>query len=345
LWLPARISNRSHARETTIGLPTVSPTLFDPIKTLFRRRRPELSIVVVVYDMVREAPRTLLSLATPYQRGIEAHAYEVIVVDNGSPNPLGQAAVTSNGPNFRYHYIENAPPSPAHAVNLGASLARGELLGIMIDGARLVTPGLLANAGAAMRGFPGAAVTCPSWHLGPKRQQVSVTEGYDKAAEDELLKRICWPTKGYRLFEIAALAPTSAKGCFLSALESNSLFLKRSDFRALGGYEKAFDEPGGGLVNLDFFKRVCEHCDGRVVTLQGEGSFHQLHGGISTNTRLQENQIQVSRWKAQYQAIRGEPWVPPVYRPLLLGQTPPEAMSYIAESANQWLTTPPLGSD
>ena len=35
-------------------------------------RKPSLSVVVVVYNMPREAPRTLLSLSATYQRHIDA---------------------------------------------------------------------------------------------------------------------------------------------------------------------------------------------------------------------------------------------------------------------------------
>lgn len=80
-------------------------------------RRPALSLVVVVYDMTREAPRTLRSLATPYQRGISPQDYEVIVMDNGSPQPLGADLVRDFGPQFRYHYVDQALKSPASAVN------------------------------------------------------------------------------------------------------------------------------------------------------------------------------------------------------------------------------------
>ena len=53
-------------------------------------RRPKLSVIVIIYDMAREAPRTLQSFAVPYQTGIAPEDYEVIVVDNGSPTPLGE---------------------------------------------------------------------------------------------------------------------------------------------------------------------------------------------------------------------------------------------------------------
>jgi hypothetical protein len=51
--------------------------------------------------MNREAPRTLHTPSAACQRGIEADQYDVLVVDNGSPEPLGEALVRSCGPNFR----------------------------------------------------------------------------------------------------------------------------------------------------------------------------------------------------------------------------------------------------
>lgn len=303
-------------------------------------RRPHgvrLSVVVVVYDMAREAPRTLRSLSAACQTGVDPGSWEVVVIDNGSPQPLGASRVTALGENFRYHYIEDADPSPAGAVNLGVSMSRGELVGIMIDGARLASPGLLGWAQRALSLYRRAVVTCPSWHLGPKQQQLSVTEGYDKDEEDRLLDSIGWPGEGYRLFEIASLAATSARGCFLPAIESNSLFLHRALFDRLGGYDTAFDLPGGGLVNLDFFKRAGSAAGDQVVTLFGEGSFHQLHGGVSTSTPLLDNRRNVEVWKQQYQRIRGTPWVAPRYQPVYLGELPSQAMPYIARSAQRFL--------
>ena len=43
---------------------------------------PKLSVVVVSYNMRREAVRTLYSLTTNFQKDIEEYDYEVIVVVN-----------------------------------------------------------------------------------------------------------------------------------------------------------------------------------------------------------------------------------------------------------------------
>src|SRR5690348_14796062 len=102
-------------------------------------RTPALSVVVVAYEMRRELPRTLRSLTVPYQRDIDDDEYEIIVVDNGSSAPL-----EVDSPAVRLHRLDPAPASPAHAANVGIALAQGELIGLVVDGARMASPGLLA---------------------------------------------------------------------------------------------------------------------------------------------------------------------------------------------------------
>ena len=113
-----------------------------------------LSVVVVVHDMARELPRTLASLGPDRQRGLVADDYEVIVVDNGSDQPVDRALIETFNGNLRLERLDPAPPSPVRAANHGLGLARGELVGLLIDGARLVSPGLLDGARRAAR--------CPS---------------------------------------------------------------------------------------------------------------------------------------------------------------------------------------
>ena len=64
----------------------------------------DLSVVVVFFNMRREAARTLHSLSRAYQEGIDDVSYEVIVVENGSSDDqkLGAAFVEGFGSEFRY---------------------------------------------------------------------------------------------------------------------------------------------------------------------------------------------------------------------------------------------------
>ncbi len=296
------------------------------------RRPPLLSVIVIVYDMRREARRTLLSLSASYQHRIDPRDYEVLVVENGSPEPLDPEAVRSLGPNFRYFFVEDASPSPAAAVNFGASQARGEYLGVLIDGARIVTPGMLQLALDCLRGFPRAVVGTLGFHLGPDVQIRAHLHGYDRRVEDENLAGIDWPADGYRLFEIAALAASSREGWFVAPFESNCIFLARELFDEAGGCDEAFDLPGGGLVNLDLYSRLCRLPSSPLITLLGEASFHQIHGGAATG--LSEDALvgQFERWAEQYARIRGEPPKAPEREPLLIGQAPAPALPWIVRS-------------
>jgi glycosyltransferase involved in cell wall biosynthesis len=292
---------------------------------------------MVVYDMGREAPRTLHSLSSGYQRGVSGDEYEVIVVDNGSPTPLGEAAVRRWGPQFRYLYVRDASPSPASAINLGVAASRGKHVCIMIDGARMVTPGLVANTLLAFRAYPDATVATLGWHLGPESQVRSVQKGYTKETEDALLRQIGWPADGYRLFEIGCLGGSSVDGCFRPLSESNTVALSRAAFDELCGYDTRFDLPGGGMVNLDFYKRACERPGSELVILPGEGCFHQLHGGTATNVSQAELSLRQQKWAEQYRAIRGTAWELNHKQAVYLGSFPAAALAYIGWSASRSL--------
>jgi len=100
-----------------------------------------VSIVVVAYNMERELPRTLRSLSPQMQLGIDDIEYEIVVVDNGSDTPVDLGADASW---VRLIRIDDASPSPVEAINHGIDIASGDLVGVMIDGARLASPGMPA---------------------------------------------------------------------------------------------------------------------------------------------------------------------------------------------------------
>jgi hypothetical protein len=300
-----------------------------------RPRRPEVSVIVVVYNMAREAPRTLRSLAADYQRHIGADDYEVIVVDNGSSPPFDRNALDGLAGNFRLIRIDPAPASPVRAANRGLAAARGKIVGLMIDGARMVTPGLLHFSRHGAQLYERAAVTALTWHLGFDLQGWAIQAGYNKDREDALLASIDWPRDGYRLFEIATLAGSSTDGWFVPISETNALFLRREAWDALGGLDERFDLPGGGLVNLDAWRRAMELPGAEQIILLGEGTFHQLHGGIATNAAPRSLEDSLEKWHAQYHAIRGRPWAnpDPPHAPTYLGTLPRAALARFVRAA------------
>ncbi len=273
-----------------------------------------LSVVLVVYNMRRAAPRSIRSLLAPYQAGIDSNSYEVIVVENGSTEPLDGAAIEAMAPNVHYHYLQDPPPSPAYAINYAVSKARGEILAIMIDGAHMVTPGVLRWGLVPFAYEPNPIVTAPRFFLGHESQVESVHKGYDEQQEDALLESIEWPKEGYRLFEISVpYRYNFANGppklfWFVRQFESNCLFTRKASFLAIGGCDERFDIPGGGCLMPDLYKELCEMPDASIVQLLGEASFHQVHGGISTSSTREQQQAQWAVYTEQYERIRGKPF-------------------------------------
>ena len=309
-------------------------------------RQPEVSVVVVVQNMAREAPRTLYSLSAAYQQHIAADAYEIIVVDHGSSPPLDLKVFDGLAGNFRLVRIDPAPASPAHAINRGLAEARGNVIGVMIDSTRMVTPGLLHFARNGAQLYPRPVVTTLGWNLGFDHQKWSVDAGYDAAREDALLASIDWPNDGYRLFEIASLDTSSTDGWFLPIAELTALFLPREMWDALAGVDERFDAAGGGFLNLDTFRRAVELPGSKLVILLGEGAFHQVHGGIASNSQFEFYSEFIAKWRDQYASIRGHPWGPPVAETrTYLGVLPRPALVHFVRSAVEPAVVgePPLG--
>lgn len=267
----------------------------------------KLSVILVSYDMAREIPRTLQGLSRTYQHGAQDLEYEVILVDNGSPVPLDPATWAAIDVPVRLIQLTNASPSPAKAINIALDEAAGEIVCLMIDGAHILTPGVFRMALACFSAFEDPVVATRYFWLGPESQNESIANGYNKAVEDQLLQSINWPEDGYRLFEIGTPLRTSDENInWLNRMfESNCLFMRRSLFLEQGGADERFDYPGGGFINLDIFSRAVDAPGVTASQLIGEGCFHQLHGGTTTNVSTEERNKSLEKYRKQFEEIRG----------------------------------------
>lgn len=288
-----------------------------------------LSIIVIFHNMRREAARTLMSLSPSYQQGVTEADYEVIAIDNSSSAPLDAASVCAHGENFKYCFFETTSPSPVDAVNAGAEIARGSAVAVIVDGARMATPGLVANSLAALQAFPNAFVSSLSWHLGPDIQPTTIQNGYNQDVEDNLLDSIHWPEDGYRLFEIATLAPSSRPGFLGEVPQECSWFcLPRQVFQSIGGFDPQFQSPGGGMCNHEFRNRVVSEPSLKPVSLLGEGVFHQVHGGVATNAAPERRPHK--SFLEEYATLFGKPYASAPAQPQhYFGMLPSHARKFL----------------
>jgi hypothetical protein len=264
---------------------------------------PRVSLVIISYEMERELPRTLLSLAPGYQN-YPAEDCEIIVVDNNSRVLPDAAAFAGLKANLQILSCSQPSHSPARAINEGLARARAALIGVWIDGARMASPGLINACLAASLLHERPVIVTLNYQLGPNVQRISCEQGYDQATEDALLDSIDWPKDGYRLFDIST---PEMKGVPTGAmLESNALFLPRPLWDELGGYDERFSEPGGSVVNPDTLNRAVALSGVQLIRVAGEGTFHQVHGGISTSSQKSAMNIVMEGGKT-YLRLRGKP--------------------------------------
>lgn len=296
--------------------------------------QPILSIIVIAYDMPRQALNTLRSLSPVYQEGVDQDDYEVILVENRSRRNMDADAIAALPGNFRYFLRDEPGVSPAAAINFAFSQARGRTIGLMIDGARMVTPGVVRFALMAIRMSREAMVVVPGYHLGENEQQFHLTHGYSEEQEQHVLDEIDWLNNGYRLFEVSCLSGANPNGVFHPFMECNCLFISAQVFRDIGQADERFDMPGGGALNLYIYRKVAMHPATVLFMLAGEGSFHQLHGGVTTSEVEQRDSI-LHKQSQQLCELLGEPFRSPTLEPILLGKVPATALRYLKHSVER----------
>jgi glycosyltransferase involved in cell wall biosynthesis len=274
--------------------------------------KPFMTVIVISYNMNRELPRTLYSLSAEFQRDVSRDEYEVILVDNGSKIPPKYEDFADLDIDLTIHQQENPTHSPVDAINMAINMASGKFIGVCIDGARILSPRVLATARDGLRISDRSIVAVRGRYLGSKKQRESIEEGYNQAAEDKLLGASGWRTNGYRLFDISVFDESCGPHWFAPIAESNALFMHRTLWREINGFDPSFKSPGGGLVNLDTWKRAIELPDVNPIILLGEATFHQVHGGVATNG----SHDAIHRFYDEYERIRGEEVVRGIRRQL-----------------------------
>lgn len=316
--------------EKPIKIITPDPITFEKApKSDKYSHKPLLSVVVIVYDMPEQSYNTLLSLSADYQRNVSSHEYEVIVIENNSRNTLPADAIARLPPNFSYHLREETGVSPAPAINQALSISRGQYIGLLIDGARMLTPKVIQYALQGLK-LADAIVAVPGYYL-----STVATTSQNCAdillKEKKLLRDIDWINNGYRLFEKACFSNGNRHGYFHPLMECNALFFSKHAIDSLGGVDEAFNLKGGGSLNLHLYRLLNVNTKGPLVILPGEGNFHQFHGGTST-TNSADRKALVETFKTQLDSYWPGGFKAVTKEPYMLGSISREALPFMRQS-------------
>jgi len=104
------------------------------------------------------------------------------------------------------------------------------------------------------------------------------------------------------------------------------MFVTRAQLEQVGCFDETFSMPGGGYANLELYERLGSSPDITVCTILGEGSFHQVHGGTTTNqTDAAERRSRVFGYSQHYAELRGRPFKGPGKPIHFVGRLPNQA--------------------
>ena len=252
-----------------------------------------------------------------YQRGIEDLDYEVhrrrerLGAGPAARRRLRRAASGPSSATSTWAPTAHARRRPSPST--GASpTARGETVALMIDGAHVLTPGVLHYGMPGCRAYEPASWPPSSGTSGPASRATRCSRATTRRSRTGSSTQIQWPDDGYRLFEIGHFIGDRD---WFDGIVGEQLPLRAPQAARAGraASTTASRWPGGGYANLDLFERLGptpgRHAWRRIL---GEGSFHQFHGGTTTNVAdVDDRRHRVAPTASTSRELRGRPFLGP----------------------------------
>jgi glycosyltransferase involved in cell wall biosynthesis len=272
------------------------------------------SVIVPAYRRPERLGKLLRMLL---QQDVPSKSYEVIVVDDGSPEPVCSIACQySETSEVAVRCLRKANGGPASARAFGAREARGEYL-LFVDDDMLVGKDFVREHLQTQREIGPAAVTCDfDWHIEaePKsfeRWYKRTVTGWTKA-RDEVLVPI-----GEGLFEFSN---QDSGGGFLTAA---NLSVAKTDYVRSGGFDTDYRSPS--CEDQDFGVRLREAGVRSIVTTRARATHIETDLTLGKVCKRQE-----AGWKdaVRFMRRRGlldqpvEPEIAIVNGPVKLGTDP-----------------------
>lgn len=232
---------------------------------------PSVSVVIPAHGRPRQLADCLAALG---RQSLPHDAFEVVVVDDGSPAPLDVAVAVPPG-SLQLRIVRQANAGPAAARNRGVAEARGPLVAFTDDDC-LPEPEWLAALLAVERRFPGALVGGSTINglpgeLFASASQLIIDLVYDHFNAD--------PADAY-------------------FLTSNNVLCSREAYQSIGGFDASF--PRAGAEDRDFCDRW--RTAGRRLVWAPEARIEHRHS--QSLRKFLDLHYRYGRGAHRYQAMR-----------------------------------------
>jgi len=231
---------------------------------------PVVTVVIPTYRRPQRLRECLESLAGQSLRD----AWEVVVVDDGSPTPLDGPAADFAG-RLDLRVIRQANAGPSAARNRGVAAARADLIAFTDDDCR-PEPAWLAALVQAARQRPDALVGGNTFN--------GLPDEFFASASQLIIDLV---------YEHFNADPENAY-----FLASNNVLCKRDRFLAVGGFDESF--PRAGAEDRDF----CDRWRMAGLPLVWEPAARVEHRHSQTLGGFVDLHVRYGRGAYRYQAIR-----------------------------------------
>lgn len=296
--------------------------------------KPKVSIILIGYRMAAQLHNTLYTLGVDFQQNVTQEDYEVILIENSSAQNLSPEYVATLPANVHYFLREETSHTPVPAINFAFEQCRGDYIGLIMDGARMLSPRVIYNALQCRSLDSNILGVVPGYHLGEQEQHEYEDPQQALDSEAALLESVDWRNDGYELFRISTYSGANRRGYLHPIMECNCIFASAENYAAIGHANEDFTLRGGGSVNLHIYRSLGMLDHSRVFVWPGEGSFHQYHGGVTTSSyedrqaEIERHRVQLhSYWPGGFHALRREP--------TLFGSISEQALPFLLDSATR----------
>lgn len=245
------------------------------VKYLIESSQPQVSVVIPVYNQT-DSLQVVLRFFN--QQSFPASRFEVIVVDDGSQQPVAQF-ININDYHYKLLILRTANQGRAAARNRGVDVANGELI-VFCDADRIPGPDFIQSHVQFHARTPNAAaVGCP-WDCFLGAQKIKTLE----ATQLEQIKKFSRKPAYYSNISALFIDGKTSSGIAWAAFLVGNSSIRKADLLTAGGFDENF--RNWGFEHFELAIRLLQHHIG-IYLCEQAGNYHIPHA--RSQQQLQAN--------------------------------------------------------